>query len=233
MERPIEINDFVTVSFDHSSQTYIIKDIQSDGIHISPISNIDQKFLLVETSGKWQLSGISEPHKVEFSNRESLPQLLFTEIPDIDLEILKDVNDDILYSVCQTSRYAKELCDKIWTRRINQKMPEAPKTSGQIYRYFANPIVYVLSKKDTGAIGVFRKYQDAVNALMTQLIVAASDRASSEDRIDDFMSEGWFDYDLLLSYVYDKTYTEMVEEIEENGLYHDYSISETTIHYGF
>lgn len=125
MERPIETGDFVKVSIGEDIQTYIIQNIEPERIHIALVSDVDQKKVLVSTPEEWKVSGIPEKHDIEFFSKESLPQLFFTKTPEIDTEILVNLDDKTLSLICQVDRYAKSLCDsqELWEKRLEKYYP--------------------------------------------------------------------------------------------------------------
>ena len=85
MERPVETGDLVEISLGEDIQMYVIQNVSPNEIYVNLISDTTQQKLMIPTPEGWRLSGSTEKFAIKFVNRESLPQLLFTKVVDVDI----------------------------------------------------------------------------------------------------------------------------------------------------
>ena len=156
--RSIQPDDYVLLTSAGKSQTYLIEDITTEGIYISSLIDSTQKVLLISTPNGWKVQGSVIDYKIDFVSKEN-PPLIFTEIEDINILILNNLDDDALKSVCQTNRYATSLCQKneLWERRTTKYFPgkEIEKPTYQTWKEY-----YFYLKKNEGSVYVLWAHND-------------------------------------------------------------------------
>ena len=198
MDRTIETGDFVKVLIREDVQIYVIQDVKQESVCIALVTDVDQEKVLISTHEGWKISGLLEKHVIEFISKESLPQLFFTKVPGIDMNILNSLDDEKLSLVCQTDRYAKSLCDsqELWKRRLEKYHPfdyfliqstldiRLPIYYRTEYERVVERRVHVLKRYDIDE----RRFPDK------QGFYSSADKAHSA-LIDDFKHEGFIEKD--------------------------------------
>lgn len=122
--RPIQPGDYAVLTYAGKSQTYLVKNISLEGIYISPLTDPTQKILLTEVSEAWKVQGSVIDYGIEFASKEN-PPLIFTNVSELDIQMLNNLDDDTLQSACQMNKYISDLCrkDELWERRVNKYFP--------------------------------------------------------------------------------------------------------------
>lgn len=137
--REIQVGDFVLLSGKDTDVYYLITKITPTGnMNISPLNNLSQEYYLSSSpSNEWllyirlprgALKLVSKFANVTFIARENMPQLIFTNIPDIDSKILSELDDFSLSQACSVNSYINSLCskDSFWINRIQKFYPDLP-----------------------------------------------------------------------------------------------------------
>lgn len=193
MDRSLQPGDYVVIYPDPEGETYqlnVVQIVSPEGIYISPISDTTKRNLLIQSSGKWTLDG-TPIGKIEFRAKESVPQLLFTNVPETDMQILNNLDDKILGLVCQSDKYAQSLCQKeeLWKQRIDKyiddeddrleylKVRILPLDWKKLYialKKYYNKVWVVLfidtdSPQESSTGGVFRRKKDAIDNIVGDL----------------------------------------------------------------
>ena len=96
----------------------------------------------------------------------------FTGVPDLDIKILNELDDQSLASVCQTDKYTQDLCSRgeLWKQRVEKyidKLP--PMTYKEIYNYFKDPNVYLVidnTFSEGPAYEIFKTWKDAAEYIV-------------------------------------------------------------------
>lgn len=123
MSRPVQVNDYV--KFGENYPYFIIDNISEYGIGISSLDQSWKLNLISTGPEKWALKEIGDLEHVYFISRENMPSLLFTDIKDLDIKILNELDEESLGQVCLVNRYAYSLCseDQLWINRISKIYP--------------------------------------------------------------------------------------------------------------
>lgn len=125
MSRPVQINDYV--HFGKDSSTFIIDNITLQGIKISSLDR-NLHFTLVQKDSRWVLTEVAQVTEPHFISREDMPPLLFTNIPELDIKILDELDDFTLEDACSINAYLNSLClsEQLWRNRILNFYPNVP-----------------------------------------------------------------------------------------------------------
>jgi hypothetical protein len=81
------------------------------------------------------------------SNNQLLPPIkepVFTNNPDIDIQILSNLDDKVLSVICNVNKYINNLCNDnmLWKIKINNFIPNLPVTENYKEIYFAIKKIY-------------------------------------------------------------------------------------------
>lgn len=156
--RSLQPGDYVLLTAAGKSQTYLIKNITLEGIYISPLTDPTQRILLTGISGQWKVQGSVVDYKIEFAPKEN-PPLVFTNTPEIDIQILNNLDDNTLNSACQTNKYAESLCRKseLWEQRTNKyfRGKSAEKPTGVTWKNY-----YFKLREKEGKVYVLWSHDD-------------------------------------------------------------------------
>jgi hypothetical protein len=140
-----KINDIVLISNGQTSRNYVIRNINQQGIYISPQDNPNELNLLIQGPNGWQVYGTTVPYQIIFVKQ------LFSSVPDVDIIILNNIDDDVLEIICRTNQYLNSLCnnDRLWIERIRKNFGEESlnnKPADQSWRtYYFNQIQHALT----------------------------------------------------------------------------------------
>lgn len=129
MSRSLQVDNYIVTSFlGNQSATFIVRAIEPN-ILISPLSDLDKQYPLYEIPVKWMIQGMPPLKEISFVARENMPQVAFTNVPEIDTRILTEIDDERLKNVCQTNRYVSNLCldDVFWKGRVEKYYPDRAK----------------------------------------------------------------------------------------------------------
>lgn len=76
----------------------------------------------------------------------------FSKIPDVDLKIMADMDDRTLLEFCQTSKYARTLCNNelFWKKRLIRKYGLFNKNEDRTWKEFYLKIIYYLDEYSLG-----------------------------------------------------------------------------------
>ncbi len=153
MSRPIQSGDYVHISLGGSSALFVILDIRPDGIYIHPENDPQSISKLIQSESGWLVEGTTEPYELTFmaAVTPSPEKVTLTGTPDVDIEILNQLDDRSLIASCPTNSYFANLCrnDKLWANRVEKYIGHGsaqikdPNVSWQQY-YFK--LKYFLSK---------------------------------------------------------------------------------------
>ena len=222
--RSIEPDYYVLLTADGKSQMYLIKNIAPEGIYISPLIDSTQRVLLTSESGQWKVQGSVIDYKIEFSSKEN-PPLIFSGVLDVDIEILNNLDDDSLESVCLTNEQAADLCrkDEVWERRFTKYFPgkgeekptdvtwkdyyfELKKTEGMFYIVMFN--FSISNDPELAMVGVFKKKESAARGIVKEAFDQDLLEGTSHEGIEKF---GIADSDK------DLTKDELIQHIIDKG----------------
>jgi len=187
MSRPLQANDYVVASFDSQSATFIVRATEPN-IVISPLSELDKQYNLYNIPVNWMIQGMPPLQTISFVAREEVSQLAFTNIPEIDIKILGNLDDEQLKNTCQTNRYAAGLClaDILWKSRVEKYYPDRVKDKDKynLFNFTWKDYYYYLKVCDIGFYFVyfihtdtirysnvafaFRNFEDAINNIMSE-----------------------------------------------------------------
>lgn len=101
--RPIQIGDFVDISGPGVNQRYIIRNITTEGIHVSTEQSPDTVSLLVGSGNDWKIHGTDTVYQIIFSAAPELT-LILSNLP---LDQLKEV---ALFTLLPTAKKVIEFC---------------------------------------------------------------------------------------------------------------------------
>jgi len=95
---------------------YTVVSVEPDRIYISS-SDTGTTSLLVLVNNQWQVAGYDVPHIIEF-----FPALNLSGIPELDQEILLQLNGAQLNEVCQGNEYLQSVCSDgyFWKRKVSK-----------------------------------------------------------------------------------------------------------------
>jgi len=111
MDRSVQEGDLALVV----DQTYIIRRITDEGMYISSEETPDKLSLLINDNNQWHVYMYNFPHTVTF---QAAPSSGFLDIPEMNYEILKNLNGESLISACQTNRYLRNICDEYFWKQV-------------------------------------------------------------------------------------------------------------------
>ena len=135
MSRPIQIGDLVRVTSDDTTTLYRVYTIGENEIGIYDIANPSDRYLMVPVdevspgySPRWKFKETGRgpiADSIDFLD----PNILippFTYTYDVDIEILSNLDDLTLSTICQVNRYATDLCqdESLWRSRTKKNYPK-------------------------------------------------------------------------------------------------------------
>ena len=130
--KSIQVGGFVKITSDNDDAVYYkISDLKFDGVPglitlTSTLTN-EIKTIFVYPKSNQNLNNvyymIGETVTIEFmeSIELSTQNMFLTNIPDIDINILSNVDDKTLTALCQTNRYVNSMCksDDLWRMKLD------------------------------------------------------------------------------------------------------------------
>ncbi len=135
MARQIQINDFVLVTQSNfAPSTYVIRQIDQNGIYISSDDNPNAFSLLVsDQTGGWKIYGSNEAYTIQFQANPNIiikpTNIALSGVKEIDFFILSQLDDNSLFNACLINKYVSSLCrdDELWRLKVILQHPGAKK----------------------------------------------------------------------------------------------------------
>ena len=175
MERSIEIGDFAIVTqLGFSPATYVIRQINQNGIYVSPDVNSNTLSLIVSDPSiphGWKIYGSNAAYVIEFQAN------IGTHIENQQTNIL---SEDLNLTENETTNHILELsCEN-----VRQKLAKSKKigsgSSGKVYEYCVNNVCYAV-KMESPYIDSFE--EDYENAKYSERITNISHNAGLSPKI--------------------------------------------------
>jgi len=116
-----EVGDLVRVNFGNQSTVSQITEIEGSDLYISSEENPNEESKLYLENGEYGVWGTDLDYQIEFLNDQ-----LLTGDPNVDLQILLDLDDQTLNNLCLTNKYAAELCsnEDLWRDKLINRFDE-------------------------------------------------------------------------------------------------------------
>ena len=147
MARQIQVNDLVLVTqLGFATSTYIIRQIDQNGIYVSLDTNPNALSLVVSDQiVGWKISGSNILYTIQFQANPNLivqhisptspvqHQITISGNKNIDFVILSQLDDNSLYNACLTNKYTALLCrdDELWRHKVIYRFSGAEKFKGK------------------------------------------------------------------------------------------------------
>lgn len=121
MARAPELSDIIRISSDHESKLYVIDKITPEIMTLRDPLNHLNLITLINDNGHWKVAGSNMEYTIEI-----LDKVLLTDIPDIDVNILRQIDNEVLTVLCRTDEYVTKICrgEKLWMIKMNYEFPE-------------------------------------------------------------------------------------------------------------
>ena len=114
MTSTIQVGDLALITVGDQQFSFPIISIDFSGIHLS-------NYNIVSINNQWQVQGYHLPHTVSFYEAPS--RLSFTGVPELDWNILLELDYQSLARACQASTEINRICqdDRFWKEKVRHE----------------------------------------------------------------------------------------------------------------
>ena len=148
MSRTVQPGDLTLISVGGQQFSFPITSIDSSGIHAS-------EYTIIPLDNQWQVQGYHIPHTVTFYQVTREINYPFTDVYDINREILLGLDYQTLGRACQANASINTICedDRFWREKVKrefgvEKYKPEEITYQQQYRELVKATNYVSAIKD-------------------------------------------------------------------------------------